>query len=110
MVTAELAAALPILMLVLAVAVSAVVLVGDRTRLQDASTELARAAARGDPSTGRALAEQLAPGAVVTVQEHGGMVVATARSAVHPLAAWLPAVTVQGTAVAALEPSTAAPP
>ena len=44
MVSAELAAALPVLMLVLAVAVSAVAVVGARVRLQDAAREAARSA------------------------------------------------------------------
>jgi Flp pilus assembly protein TadG len=110
MVTAELAAALPVLLLVLAVAVSAVALVGARIRLQDAAREVARAAARGDEAAGRALAGADAPGATVDVRRNGAAVVAVAAQEVHPLASWLPAVHLREQAVAALEPTSAAPP
>ena len=105
MVTAELAACLPVLMLVLAVALTAVSVVGARVRLQDAARELARAAARGDPTAGRRFAEQDAPGAAVSVTSGGGEVVAVVRARVHPLGDWLPAYSVSERAVAAAEPS-----
>jgi Flp pilus assembly protein TadG len=105
MVTAELAACLPVLMLVLAVAVSTVSVAGVRVRAQDAAREAARAAARGDPGQARQLARQEAPGAVVDVSTKGDEVVAIARVTVHPLARWLPSVTVTERAVAAVEPS-----
>lgn len=108
MVTAELAACLPVLVLVLAVALTAVSVVGVRVRLQDAARELARAAARGDPSAGRRLAAQDAPGSSVSVSGGGGEVVAVVRTQVHPLGGWLPAVSVSERAVAAAEPGTAA--
>jgi hypothetical protein len=105
MVTAELAACLPVLMLVLAVAVSAVSVAGVRVRAQDAAREAARAAARGDPGGGRRLAQQAAPGASVDVGAHGDEVVAVVRVTAHPLARWLPSLTVTERAVAAVEPS-----
>lgn len=110
MATAELAAALPVLMLVLAVAVSAVAVVGVRVRLQDAAREVARAAARGDVAAGRALAARVAPAATVVVHRDGAEVVALAAQQVHPLAAWLPSVSVREEAVAELEPDADAPP
>jgi hypothetical protein len=108
MVTAELAAALPVLVALLAVALTAVSVVAARVRLQDAAREAARAAARGDPATGLRLARESAPGATVEVGRGGGAVTAVVRSTVHPLGQWLPAFTVSERAVAALEPTAAA--
>ncbi len=104
MVTAELAACLPVLVLVLAVALTAVSVVAARVRLQDAAREAARAAARGDSATGRALAARAAPGAGVVITRHGAEVVAVARTVVHPLGGWLPSITLREQAVAAAEP------
>lgn len=109
MITAELAACLPVLMLVLAVAVSAVTVAGVRVRVQDAAREAARAAARGDPGQARQLAQHAAPGVTVDISTQGNEVVAVARVTVHPLAGWLPAMTVSERAVAAVEPSAASP-
>jgi Flp pilus assembly protein TadG len=109
MVTAELAACLPVLVLVLAVAVSAVTVAGVRVRVQDAAREAVRAAARGDPGRAGQLAQQAAPGVAVDITIRGDEVVAVARITVHPLASWLPALTVSERAVAAVEPSAASP-
>jgi Flp pilus assembly protein TadG len=109
MVTAELAACLPVLVLVLAVAVSAVSVAGVRVRAQDAAREAARAAARGDPGQARRLAQHAAPGVAVDITTRGDEVIAIARITVHPLASWLPALTVSERAVAAVEPSAASP-
>jgi Flp pilus assembly protein TadG len=109
MVTAELAACLPVLVLVLAVAVSAVSVAGVRVRAQDAAREAARAAARGDPGQARQLAQRAAPGVTIDIATSGTEVVAVARITVHPLASWLPALTVSERAVAAIEPSAASP-
>lgn len=108
-VTAELAASLPVLMLVLAVAVSAVSVAAARVRVQDAAREAVRAAARGDADTGRRMAEHAAPGVSVDLTATGPQLVAVARLQVHPLTGWLPAVTVTERAVAALEPEGAPP-
>jgi Flp pilus assembly protein TadG len=105
MVTAELAACLPVLVLMLAVAVSAVSVAGVRVRAQDAAREAARAAARGDPGQARRLAQSAAPGASIAVSTDGDEVVAVARVTAHPLARWLPSLTVTERAVAAVEPS-----
>jgi len=105
MVTAELAACLPVLVLVLAVALSAVSVAGDRVRVADAARELARAAARGDAAAGTRLAQVAAPGAALEVSTSGDRVIAVVRLRVHLVAAWLPAVTVSERAVAAAEPS-----
>ncbi|HEY3091247.1 MAG TPA: TadE family type IV pilus minor pilin [Jatrophihabitantaceae bacterium] len=105
MVTAELAAALPVLMIFLGVALSAVSVAGQRVRAADAAREAARAAARGDATTGSRLAVQAAPGGAVSISRSGDQVVARVRISVHPMGGWLPAVHVVEQAVAAAEPS-----
>ncbi|MDT4923224.1 MAG: hypothetical protein QOG01_937 [Pseudonocardiales bacterium] len=109
MVTAELAACLPVLVLILGVALSAVSVVAARVRVQDAAREAARAAARGDPAAALRLAHEAAPGARLQVTTGAVEVVAIVRAAVHPLGGWLPAVTVTERAVAAVEPTGASP-
>lgn len=104
MVTAELAAALPVLMILLGVALAAVAVAGQRVRAADAAREAARAAARGDPSAASRLAAEAAPGAVVMISRSGERVVAQVTVAVHPMGGWLPAVHVVERAVAAAEP------
>ena len=104
MVTAELAACLPVLMLVLAVVVSAVSVVGARVRLQDAAREAARAGARGDVAAARHLAERAFPGADLSLRRSDDTVTAIARASVAPLGGWLPSVDVAERSVAAAEP------
>ena len=105
MVTAELAACLPVLVLVLAVALTAVSVVSARVRLQDAAREAARAAARGDSAAAHRLAAESAPGAGVQLSASATQVVAIVREQVHPLGGWLPALTITERAVAAAEPT-----
>ncbi|MDT4934568.1 MAG: hypothetical protein QOK11_2460 [Pseudonocardiales bacterium] len=109
MVTAELAACLPVLVLLLAVALSAVSVAGVRVRALDAAREAARAAARGDPAAAHRLAASAAPGAAVAIDVSDGQVVAVATVQAHPFARWLPAITVTERAVAAVEPSASPP-
>jgi Flp pilus assembly protein TadG len=109
MVTAELAACLPVLMLILGVALTAVWVVAARVRLQDAAREAARAAARGDPAAARRLAGDAAPGARVDMTSSGGAVVAVVQEQVHPLGGWLPAITITERSVAAVEPASGSP-
>jgi hypothetical protein len=104
MVTAELAAALPVLMIFVAAALCAVSVAGQRVRAADAAREAARSAARGDPLTGSQLAADSAPGSTVTISRSGDRVTARVRIAVHPMGGWLPALTVVERAVAAVEP------
>ena len=102
-VTAELAACLPVLVLVVATAVSAVTVAGARVRAQDAAREAARAAARGDDRTAAWLAQQAAPGATLRLTRGGELVTAAVSSVVHPFASWLPGFTVVADASAAAE-------
>jgi hypothetical protein len=109
MVTAELAACLPVLVLVLAVALTAVSAVGARTRAQDAAREAARAAARGDEAAARLLADRAAPGSRLTLATDAGDVVAVVRLRLHPLGGWLPGPAITERAVAAVEPTGESP-
>jgi Flp pilus assembly protein TadG len=105
MVTAELAACLPVLVLLLGVALSAVQVASARVRAQDAAREAARAAARSTP-TGSAgsIATQVAPGVHVRLSDAGETVRAVTTLRAHLLVPFLPAVTVTEQAVAAREP------
>ena len=109
MVTAELAACLPVLVLVLAVALTAISVVAARVRAQDAAREAARAAARGDRAAARVLAGRAAPGATVDIRPDGTETTAVVRVTVHPLGDWLPSFTVVERSVAATEPTAGGP-
>jgi len=111
-VTAEMATALPVLVVLLAVALSAVGAVTAQLRCVDAAREGARAAARGE-SIARvtSLAGQAAPpGAKVEVRAAGaGLVAVSVTSRVPLLGHLLAPVTVRGRAVALKEPVGAGP-
>ncbi|HEX2706132.1 MAG TPA: TadE family type IV pilus minor pilin [Candidatus Lustribacter sp.] len=112
MATANSAVAIPALVLVLGLVLSAVSAGVDQIRCVDAARLAARAAARGDgPASVRALAAQAAPaGAVVTVS-HGGErvhVVVTARRPLTPVSSL--GFTVSASAEAAVEGASGAPP
>jgi hypothetical protein len=105
-VTVEAALALCSLAVFLAVAVGAVVAVAATIRCIDASRELARLAARGEPERGRTVAAALAPsGARMELVREGDTVRATVSARwMHPLP-----LRISGQAVAALEPGVAGP-
>ncbi len=71
MVTAELAACLPVLVLLLAFVVSVATVGSAAVRAQDAAREAARAAARGDDAAAARLAHDAAPGAAVSISSDG---------------------------------------
>jgi hypothetical protein len=105
-VTAELAVALPVLLLLLLAGLASVNAVATKLRCVDAAREAARAEARGEP--GVAAGQRAAPGgAVVTVDGQGDVVRATVRIVARPLGGRLPGVTVEAYAVAAREPDQA---
>lgn len=108
-VTAELAACLPVLVLVLAVALTAVGAASTRVRLQDAAREAARLAARGDEPGAKKVAARIAPGSRLQLRISDGDVLATVDATVHPLTDALPGIPVAETAVAALEPAGSSP-
>ncbi len=109
-VTAEMAAALPVLVLLLAVALSAVGAVTSQLRCVDAAREGARAAARGEaPARATAVARQVAPpGSKVAVKTigttDGDAVVVTVNSRVPLLGRLLSSVAVGAQATALVEP------
>jgi hypothetical protein len=105
MVTAEMAAALPALVLVVLAALWAVMLGHTHLRVVDAAREAVRAAARGeDPALVIEIAEQTAPpGAVVEVVERDGVVIVEVSARVNPPLPFgdrLPAPTVRADATA----------
>ncbi len=106
MVTAETAVVLPVLLLVLAGAVAAVVVVGAQLRCVDAAREGARAAARGESSAVVAsLAERAGPdGARVATAVSGEQVTVTVTARVQPLGPLPLAVTVSSSATGLVEP------
>lgn len=102
-VTAELAVALPVLVLLLLVGLTSVNAVAIQMRCVDAAREAARAQARGEP--GEAAGERVAPaGATISVGGDGETVRATVVAVAYPLGDRLPGFTVQAEAVAATEP------
>ncbi|MCW2639352.1 MAG: mucin-associated surface protein [Dactylosporangium sp.] len=104
--TAELAVALPVLLLLLLAGLTSVNAVATKLRCVDAAREAARAEARGEP--GVAAGERAAPGgAVVTVDGPGDVIRATVRTVVHPLGGRLPGLSIEAYAVAAREPDQA---
>ncbi|MEV4637889.1 TadE family type IV pilus minor pilin [Actinoplanes sp. NPDC049548] len=101
--TAELAAGLPALMLLLFAGLTAVVAVTTQGRCVDAAREGAIVAARG--GAGAENAGRIAPpGAAVAVVPGDDTVTVTVRARVTVLGGHLPMLTVESTAVAAREP------
>ena len=104
--TAELAAGLPALMLLLFAGLTAVSAVTAKGQCVDAAREGALAAARGD--SGAAAAARVAPsGADVRLGADGDTVTVLVRAPVRLLGAHLPAISVEASAVAAREPDAA---
>lgn len=104
-VTAEVAAALPALILVVVAVLWVIALGTTQLRSADAAREAARAAARGDdPAIVREVAEAVAPdGATVHVTERDGLVTVQVEVRVHPPMPFgdrIPAPTVRASAVA----------
>jgi hypothetical protein len=101
--TVELAASLPALMVLVLAGVMAVSAAGTKVRCGSAARDAALAAARGEDGT--VAAGRVAPdGAAVRVSADGDLARATVSAQVRPFGNLLPAFTVSGTAVAAVEP------
>lgn len=101
--TAELAAGLPALVLLLAAGLVAVGAVTTKAQCLDAAREAALAASRGE--SGSAAAADIAPaGAVISVSISGDTVVASVRAPVPTVGTHLPRLAVVASAVAAVEP------
>ncbi|PZG01309.1 TadE family type IV pilus minor pilin [Micromonospora deserti] len=99
--TAELAAGLPALLLLLLAGLTAVGAVGTKGGCLHAAREAALAAARGEDGTASASTPD---GAEVSITVDGQRVRATVRAPVRALGARLPRITVTASAVAAVEP------
>ena len=107
-VTAETAVLLPVLLIVLAAAISVLACVAAQLRCVDAARAAARVAARGDdPALVRTTGERLAPaGAAITLRSAGDTVEVVVTAQVRPFGqalGALPAVSVSGRAVAPVE-------
>jgi len=101
--TAEFAAGLPALILLLLAGLTAVAAVTLKGQCVDAAREAALAGARGEDAS--AAANRVAPpGASVDVVAGTATIVVVVRAPVRMLGAHLPAITVTGRAVAAREP------
>ena len=101
--TAELAAGLPALILLLLAGLTAVAAVTAKGQCVDAAREGALAGARGEGALAAA-ARVAPPGASIDVAAGDDSVTVVVRAPVRMLGAHLPAITVQGRAVAAQEP------
>jgi Flp pilus assembly protein TadG len=108
LVTAELAVALPALMLLVAFVLGAVDTVLDDVRCVDAARDAALASARGGDGEAAGLARAPA-GATVRVTVVGATVVAVVTVRESPLGPRLGGITVTAPAVASLEPGPAVP-
>jgi hypothetical protein len=107
--TAELAAGLPALMLLLLAGLTAVSAVTAKAQCADAAREGALATARGDAGVSAA-ARVAPPGAAIEVVEGGDAVTVRVRASVRLAGAHLPAISVRADATAAREPDTVGSP
>ena len=106
--TAELAAGLPALMLLLLAGLTAVGAVATKIQCVDAAREGALAEARGEG--GPAAAARVAPpGSAIEFAEDADTVTVTITSRVRLLGGHLPVITIDATAVAAREPDGTGP-
>jgi len=101
--TAELAAGLPALMLLMFAGLTAVGAVTTKAQCVDAAREGAVAAGRGESGVAAA-ARGAPPGSGITVGQDGETVTVVVRAPVRVLGGGLPVITVESTAVAAREP------
>jgi type IV secretory pathway TrbD component len=102
-VTAELAAALPAVVAILAAALWAVAVVGVKMRAVDAAHSAAIAAARGEDAQAAA-APYLPDGASVTVVHEGTLVRATVSAPAKPFGPLAPGMSIGASAAAPVEP------
>jgi hypothetical protein len=104
MITAELATALPVLVLLALIAAMMVSIAQARVRCADAAREAARAVARGDPAAAGELV-RTAAGRTADLRIEGGPghTAVTVTFVLHPIS-WLGSITVTERAVVATEP------
>lgn len=104
MVTAEIAVAVPTLVVLLSFALAAVAVVGAQLRCVDAAREGARTAARGGAGAAAIAAAVAPPHAHVTIGRTAGRVRAQVAATVRPVGGILPGFAVSADAVALPEP------
>ncbi|HZB48304.1 MAG TPA: TadE family type IV pilus minor pilin [Mycobacteriales bacterium] len=106
MATAELAVALPVLVVLVAAAMTAISVLAAQLRCVDAAREAARAAARGESTAVvRSLAQRSGPdGSEVQVAAGDREVQVTVSAVADPVGGLLPSIDVHATAVALREP------
>jgi hypothetical protein len=104
MATVELAAALPVLMILVFAAIFGVQASDARARCADAAREVARAAARGDERAIELGQKAVSGRGQISVEQRGDLVVATVILRVRPVGIELAEITVTERATAALEP------
>jgi Flp pilus assembly protein TadG len=102
---------MPVLMVLLAVGLTAVTVIAAQMRCVDAAREAARALARGESvSAARSLADSAGPsGASLTSGTTGDRVQTSVRATVAPIGGLFPAFTVHADAVALREPTGSMP-
>lgn len=107
MATAEIAVAIPAVVLLLGGLIAVVAAVAAQLRCVDAAREGARAAARGDPASAVvAIAQQAAPdGAAVSVSINGDTVTVTVRAPTRPIGGLVGTYTVTASATGRMEPT-----
>lgn len=106
--TAELAAGLPALILLVVVGVAAVQAATTKAQCVDAARDAALAAARGE--AGEDAARRAGPaGATVSITVDGDVVTATVRAPLRTLGVPFRPITIEAVAMAAVEPSTPRP-
>lgn len=108
MASVEMAAALPVLVILVFTGIYAVRVVDARAQCLDAAREVARAAARGDVTAVARGRLMLGDAATVSVSTAGDSATARTSVRVHPGWSRLPTVTVTETATAAMEPAAGA--
>lgn len=105
-VTVELVAALPVLVTLMLVGLSGVVVSTQHLRCVDAARDAALAGARGD-DVGQAARRSLPGAEEVAVTRDGDLLRVVVRARIRPFGDRTPALIVEGTAVAAVEPGVA---
>lgn len=107
MATAEIAVAIPAVVLLLGGLIAVIAAVAAQLRCVDAAREGARAAARGDPASAVvAIAQQAAPdGAAVSVKSDGDTVTVTVQAPTRPIGGLVGTYIVTASATGRTEPT-----
>jgi hypothetical protein len=100
-VTAEFAAVVPAVLMVLAMCLGSMQVAGVQLRLQDAAADASRSLARGEgAAVASARLRLVVSGAQLSVRRHGDLVCADARAPAAPGIGWMSALTVSASGCA----------